>query len=243
LAEEKREPLAAGRKFLVTNKVAFERHFLEHAQSFRKDFILFVIFGAFLCVATYLGVGVLLYLALIVFLWWWLPVADYPNWPTFGSPAYWLGYTAIFLFFGYAQYRRQLANRGDDEIEELFSEPRIWEFLLLGREGPWVMLLLCSFPTLPFLFLREVFSTRGVFTTQEVHELACEIIAATDNRVPEAFLRERLRANPRLLRKALALLLQMKFLIARRNPDGLHFLRTLTCEEFLETARGVSIAA
>lgn len=40
MAEEKSEPLATGRRFVVTDKAAFEECFNEHAWGFRRDFIL-----------------------------------------------------------------------------------------------------------------------------------------------------------------------------------------------------------
>lgn len=215
---------------------SLEARFRERVERCRKDHLLFAAGGAVLCLFLIVALGVFLYIGLALIGVRWLFRDDsFFRWISdpwvFGTI-----YVVLFLLFGYDGYRKHAQATSHDGAGEFLTGPAVWLYPIFGTGHLVIVAVFTSFPWLVFYFVKELSSGRDYFATQDVERLAYELITERGEEIPQELLREKLHSRPAALRGALQLLLQMRFARLRKAPDGIHVLRTLRWEEFLEGA-------
>ncbi len=144
-------------------------------------------------------------------------------------------YVACFFIIGFAQYAFRVRRNPENPWNQLWDHidrSRWWFVQGLGLiRALWFPL---TIPALFFHFAREMLTGRHLFASEEVEELAFEVLYDGGDKIMPDFLQRKLDSRPEILAPAIQLLLEMKLLILHRGRSKRALLRTIAGKELLE---------
>jgi len=223
-----------------------EARFHDRVEKCRRDHLFFAAGGAALSLILMVVLGLALYAALVALQ---ISFAIRPiHLDLFRTGSFpWmfaLVYAVLFFAFGFCQYRRQFSRNAqpalstvdDDRAGEYLTGTGPYAYLLIGSWHLFVIAFFSTFPSLIFHFIRELSSGMGFFASQEAERIAFEVVNQESDTAALGLLREKVSSRPEVIRQAMQLLGEMRFILLRRDATGFRLVRTLRCEELLTGA-------